>query len=106
MTTQHDEIQSSNAAHQQDTQQIQELPLQKFYDTELLEIPARTRKLLEGYSKIASEDILPHILQVVGAEPSLGTTANATLERSCLENRMMDAYTTRLLMINSTHILQ
>jgi hypothetical protein len=64
MATQHDEIQSANAA------QAQDLPLQKFYDTELLEIPAKTGKLLEDYSKIPSDDILPHVLQVVSAKPS------------------------------------
>ena len=63
MTTQHDEIQSSNAEHQ--TSHPQDLPLQKFYDTELLEIPAKAGKLLEDYSKIPSDDVLPHVLQVV-----------------------------------------
>jgi hypothetical protein len=43
----------------------QELPLQKFYDAELEEVPEKARVLLEGYSKIPSDDVLPHILEVV-----------------------------------------
>jgi hypothetical protein len=68
MATQHDDIQPANAA--QHDPQKQDLPFQKFYDTELLEIPAKAGKLLEDYSKIPSDEILPHILQVVSAEPS------------------------------------
>jgi hypothetical protein len=69
----HDEIQPANVASQPpfDLQQAQDLPLQKFYNTELLEVPARAGKLLEDYSKIPTDEILPHILQVVSAEPSL-----------------------------------
>ncbi len=67
MATQHDEIQSANAAQHTPDPRQQDLPLQKFYDTELLEIPVEAGKLLEDYSKIPSDDILPHILQVVSA---------------------------------------
>jgi hypothetical protein len=65
MTTQQEEIQPANTAHPSNPQQAQDLPLQKFYDTELLEIPPKAGKLLEDYSKIASDDVLPHVLQVV-----------------------------------------
>ena len=65
MATQHDEIQSANARHSSELPQ--DLPLQKFYDTELLEVPAKAGKLLKDYSKIPEDDILPHILQVVSA---------------------------------------
>lgn len=41
-----------------------QLPLQSFYDAELLEVPPPARKLLEEYSKIPPEAVLPHILEV------------------------------------------
>jgi len=41
----------------------QELPLQKFYDTELLEVPKNAEDLLERYSKIPRDEILAHILE-------------------------------------------
>jgi hypothetical protein len=59
--TQHHEIQSANKT----PSNPQDLPLQKFYDTELLQVPVKAGKLFEYYSKIPSDDILPHILQVV-----------------------------------------
>jgi hypothetical protein len=41
-----------------------QLPLQPLNDAELLEVPAPARKLLEEYSKIPSDEVLPHILEV------------------------------------------
>jgi hypothetical protein len=42
----------------------EELPLQKFYDSELLEVPPQAQRILESYSKIPSDQVLPHVLQV------------------------------------------
>jgi len=41
-----------------------QLPLQRFYDAELLEVPDSARRILEEYSKIPPEEVLPHILEV------------------------------------------
>jgi hypothetical protein len=46
-------------------QSIPDVPIEKFYDAELGEVPEPARKLLEGYSKIPADDVYPHILQVV-----------------------------------------
>lgn len=42
-----------------------ELPLQKFYDAELLEVPEQARKILETYSRIPEDEVLAHVLEVV-----------------------------------------
>ena len=42
-----------------------ELPLQKFYDAELEEVPEKAKKLLQEYSKIPPDEVLPHVLEVV-----------------------------------------
>jgi 2-polyprenyl-3-methyl-5-hydroxy-6-metoxy-1,4-benzoquinol methylase len=38
--------------------------LQQMYDTELLEVPEQARQVLEQYSKVPSDEVFPHILQV------------------------------------------
>ncbi|KAF2669794.1 hypothetical protein BT63DRAFT_423785 [Microthyrium microscopicum] len=38
--------------------------LQNFYDTDLLEVPPEAQKLLESYSHIPSDEVMPHILNI------------------------------------------
>jgi hypothetical protein len=47
---------------------IPAIPIEKFHDAELSEVPEPARKLLEGYGKIPPDDVYPHILQVVSFE--------------------------------------
>jgi hypothetical protein len=46
-------------------QVVPDVNIESFYDSELEEVPAPARKLLEGYSKVPPEDVYPLILQVV-----------------------------------------
>jgi hypothetical protein len=39
--------------------------LRNFYDSELLEVPEQAKHILETYSHIPPDEVLPHILQVV-----------------------------------------
>jgi hypothetical protein len=42
-----------------------QLLLQKWYNTELEEVPQDMQKLLENYSEIPPDEVLPHIIEVV-----------------------------------------
>jgi hypothetical protein len=59
-----------NVAYEAPKDQPPELKLQKFYDTDLLEVPDQARDVLETYSKIPRDEIMPHILQVVSSNSS------------------------------------
>ena len=47
------------------TQTKPDVVFAKFMDAELLEVPEPARTLLESYSKIPSERVLPHVREVV-----------------------------------------
>jgi hypothetical protein len=45
-----------------------QLPLQQYYDTELEEVPGDMQRLLEKYSRIPRDEVLPHIIEVVSRQ--------------------------------------
>jgi hypothetical protein len=63
-----------------------QLPLQQYYDTELEEVPGDMQRLLEKYSRIPSDEVLPHIIEVVSLQSnSLERVANKYVEKSSVE---------------------
>jgi hypothetical protein len=47
--------------------QTPEMSLKWIQNTELMEVPAKARRLLEEYGKVPSSDIMTHINEVVSA---------------------------------------
>jgi hypothetical protein len=47
-----------------------ESPVRKILKADLLEVPVRARTLLENYSKIPSNEVLQHVVQVVSRQVS------------------------------------
>ena len=63
-----------------------DLPLQKFYDAELEEVPEKAKKLLQEYSKIPPDEVLPHVLEVVCIVHSISyLLINECAEKSSME---------------------